>query len=219
MNKNITIRPWKINFKAFCFFILVFFSLVTQSQNSKEEQFLADGIAKIEINGNQIFTIKIETGEVNFITVASLVDGEYENNYQIVSQIKDAKLIISLSKNPFRSVNDDKRNAHKVVAASLEIRVPKNLDFTINSDIASVEATGSYNELFIQLSQGYCSIKGSVNKAIINTLDGDISVRSDSGKVEAGSSHGLVTIQKLNPSNIIWKLQSINGNITVVKTD
>ncbi len=129
MNRNRTIRPWKINFKAFCFYVIVVFSLVTQSQNSTEEQFLADGIVKIEINGNQIFTIKIDTGDVNFITVASLVDGEYENNFQIVSQIKDAKLIISLSKNPFRSVNDDKRNAHKVVAASLEIRVPRKFRF------------------------------------------------------------------------------------------
>ncbi|WP_178990905.1 hypothetical protein [Winogradskyella schleiferi] len=48
-------------------------------------------------------------------------------------------------------------------------------------------------------------------------MDSDINIETKSATIEANSNHGKVTIDTFYNKNSIWKLTSINGNITVVK--
>jgi len=55
--------------------------------------------------------------------------------------------------------------------------------------------------------------------AIINTIDGDISVITESAIIDASSSRGNVILDEFPESNSAWNLESINGNIKVVKQE
>ena len=119
----------------------------------------------------------------------------------------------------FLEIPDDKRNAHKVIAATLHMEIPKYLSLHILSDIGSLYLKGAFKSLLIELLQGRCNVEGISKTATINTLDGDINVVTKSASVEANSNHGKVTIDDFSDAISIWKLKSINGNITVVKPD
>jgi len=220
LKKNKVIKPWIFKFKAFfvCF-IFLFIALSIKAQNILEKTIQADGIDTVLINGNQIFTILVLTTSTEFITIKSTLDGEYQNQFQIISKQENNELKLSLEQVQFTTIVDDKRNAHKVIAATLTLEIPEHLNINVISDIGSVDLTGNFNALSIELLQGYCEVRGSANLAVINTIDGDISVTTNNAIINANSSHGNVILDEITESNSIWNLESINGNIKVVKQE
>jgi len=200
-------------------FIFLFIALSIKAQNILEKTIQADGIDTVLINGNQIFTILVLTTSTEFITIKSTLDGEYQNQFQIISKQENNELKLSLEQVQFTTIVDDKRNAHKVIAATLTLEIPEHLNINVISDIGSVDLTGNFNALSIELLQGYCEVRGSANLAVINTIDGDISVTTNNAIINANSSHGNVILDEITESNSIWNLESINGNIKVVKQE
>ncbi len=199
---------------------LVFFilsSLIIKAQNILETHIQADGITSISIDGNDIFKISVLTSKTNQIKMTSTLDGEYQNDFQMVSIKENHTLNLSLEHLSFMEIPDDKRNAHKVIAATLYLEIPEQLIVTVLSDIASVDLNGKFKSLFIELQQGKCSINGDVETATINTFDGDISVITRSATVNAQSNHGKVDLDKFYDLDAAWELKSINGDITVEK--
>lgn len=215
--KNISIKPWNNYFKAF----LVFFSFAQglEAQNILSKQLNAGTIKEIVVNGNQIFNIRIETDKTDKIYITSKLDGEYQNHYQIKVLEDNNKLRLSLDLLPFNKIPDDKRNAHKVIAATLVIKVPEYITLNIFSDIGSVEASGNFNTLYVELLQGQCKVNGITKKAILNTIDGDIDVITKNAKVKASSNKGKVVVDKFTLEQAVWQLKSIHGNITVVNQE
>ncbi|EPR69995.1 hypothetical protein ADIWIN_3858 [Winogradskyella psychrotolerans RS-3] len=200
-------------------FVFVLNTLTAKAQNILEKTIQADGIESISINGNQIFSIFVSTSKTDKIKVTSTLDGEYQNEFQVVSSENNHTLILSLEHLSFLEIPDDKRNAHKVIAATLHMEIPEQLALHILSDIGSVDLKGAFKSLYIELLQGRCTIEGESTTATINTFDGDISVVTKNASVEANSNHGKITIDDFSNVISIWKLKSINGNITVVKPD
>jgi DUF4097 and DUF4098 domain-containing protein YvlB len=119
----------------------------------------------------------------------------------------------------FTEIPDDKRNAHKVIAATLHLEIPEQLTLNILSDVGSVALNGNFRSLFIELIQGQCRVTGKAKTATINTLDGDINVVTKSATVEASSNNGKVSLDAFSNSNTLWILKSINGDITVAKQE
>ena len=213
------IQPRGIFRGAFlCFYFLggMFYSF---SQNKGETVFSAIGISKVVVNGNQIFNIDIETSEAEDIKVFSLTDGEYQDDFKVFSELKDGLLNIGLIRSPFYNKPDDKRNAHKVIAATLKIILPKNHDLSVTSDVGSVDIKGDFNTLFIQLAEGYFKFEGIARSAVVNTIEGAISIATQNADVEAISSYGKIDIEKMIVRDNRWQLQSIHGNINVVKKE
>lgn len=218
LNTNKITKPWSYNFKAF----IVIFSLglwVGNSQNILNKEIKADGIDTISIDGNQIFNISVETTKADYISIASKLDGEYQNAYQIAVKYEDNELILGLEFMSFEDVPDDKRNAHKVIAATLVLKVPENLNLNISSDVGSVDLKGDFNMLLIKLLQGHCLVNGMSKITFINTIDGKISVVTNSANVNAISKNGTVVIEDFEDLVSQWNLESINGDITVVKKE
>ena len=199
------------------FVFFIWSSLIIEAQNVLEKQIQVDGIKSISINGNDIFNISVSTSKTNQIKMTSTLDGEYQNDFQMVSIEENGILKLSLEHLSFMEIPDDKRNAHKIIAATLYLEIPEQLTITILSDIASVDLNGKFKSLFIELQQGQCSVDGSVKTATINTFDGDISVVTKSATVNAQSNHGKVVLDKFYDLDAAWKLKSINGDITVEK--
>lgn len=201
------------------FVIFVFYSVIGFSQNKFQKQLSAKHIESISINGNQIFSISVSTEKTDDITITSILDGEYQNDFQIVIKEKDNTLNLNLEHTSLSEIPDDKRNAHKVIAATLQLEIPENLSLTIFSDIGSVDLKGDFQSLFVELQQGHCKVEGEVKMATVNTFDGQINVLTKNANVKATSNHGKVKIDEFSYSNSTWKLKSINGNITVEKPD
>ncbi len=220
MNRNTIIKPWDLNFKAFfmsCVFL--FITINSEAQNVLEKTITADKITTISINGNQIFNISVSTSKTDEIIIRSTLDGEYQNDFQIVIKEESQTLKLNLEHLSLLEIPDDKRNAHKVIAATLHMEIPEELSLHIVSDIGSVDVKGNFKLLFIELLQGQCQVEGDVKTANINTLDGDINAATKNAFVNANSRHGTVVLGAFSSSKSIWKLKSTNGNITVVKLD
>lgn len=216
MIKNKIIKPWTINFMAF--FVLFSLSITTlESQNIIEKTIQSDDIASISINGNDIFNISVTTSATDEIKITSTLDGEYQNDFQIVLKEEKSTLNLSLELLSLEEIPDDKRNAHKVIAATLQLKIPEQLKLHIISDIASVDLNGDFNSLYIELWRGKCNVIGNANSSTINTIDGDINVMTKNATIEANSNHGEINIDDFAYSEEFWKLKSINGAITVVK--
>ncbi|MBF8149779.1 hypothetical protein ITJ86_07695 [Winogradskyella sp. F6397] len=220
MNKNNTIKPWDFNFKAFFMLIgFLFVALSLQAQNVLEKELTAERIDSIVIDGNQIFKITVVTSKTNQIKIVSTLDGEYQNEFQVEMRENNHTLYLHLEHLSFSEIPDDKRNAHKVIAATLQLEIPEERSLDIVSDIGSVDLNGTFNSLYIQLSRGRCYVEADTKTATINTLDGDIIVVTDNAAVTANSNHGKITVDEFYNAISTWKLKSINGNITVEKPD
>ncbi|MAX69816.1 MAG: hypothetical protein CMC76_01770 [Flavobacteriaceae bacterium] len=194
-------------------------SFFANSQSVLVKEIDSDNLKTIVVDGNQIFNISVYTSSVDRIKMKSQVDGEYQSQFQIISKLQNDSLFVDLEQFSFTDIADDKRNAHKMVAVTLELEIPEYLNLNVFSDVGSVNLNGNFNFIFIELSQGYCIVKGSTNEAVINTIDGNISVKTNNSLIEASSNHGEVSIDKFNNGTSIWKLQSINGNIAVAKLE
>ncbi len=199
--------------------ILIFLSVQLTAQNSLVKEITAQNIDAISIDANQIFNISVTTSQTSNIKITSTLDGEYQNEFQVVVSEKKQTLQLSLEPLPFHSIPDDKRNAHKVIAATLQLEIPENRTVDIVSDIGSVEVYGQFKSLYIQLYQGQCYVEANLETATINTFDGDIKVMTKKASVKAQSNHGEITLDEYANANSIWNLKSIKGNITVAKPD
>ena len=126
MLNRIIIKPWINKFKAFLLCWSLSFAVI-HAQNSLTKTIAADSVSTIEINGNQIFTINVTTTKNNQILVSSTLDGEYQNKYQVAVKHKGTQLLLALDYVSFDDIPDDKRNAHKVIAATLKVEIPEDL--------------------------------------------------------------------------------------------
>jgi len=223
MTKRIIIKPWILKFKAFLLYWSLSLTLI-QAQNSLTKTIAADSINTIAINGNQIFNISVTTTKNNRILVSSTLDGEYQNKYQIALKHDGNQLLLGLDYVSFDDIPDDKRNAHKVIAATLKIEIPEDLMLNIKSDVGSVNLTGQFESIFIELLQGYCNVNANSTSATINTIDGNIKVVTNNAIINADSKYGNSKHENskadpLESSENVWNLHSINGDITVVKQE
>lgn len=204
-------------FFALYSFLLTSFSV--EAQNVLKKTLKADDIETIVINGNQIFRISVSTKKTDVITITSTLDGEYQNEFQITTEENDKKLTLSLEHLSLNTIADDKRNAHKVIAATLYLQIPEELNLTIKSDVGSVDLKGDFKVLSVELSSGHFEFTGKARAATVNTIDGDIKVLTSNATVSAYSNHGEVKLDEFAESNSNWKLRSINGNISVVQQE
>ncbi|WP_299102445.1 hypothetical protein [uncultured Winogradskyella sp.] len=201
------------------FFLLFIFNLTAiESQNVIENTIQADGITSVSINGNDIFNISVSTSETDQIKITSTLDGEYQNDFQIVVKEGKSTLNLSLEHVSLEEIPDDKRNAHKVIAATLHLEIPESLKVNILSDIGSVSLLGTFNTLNVELLRGQFNIKGKVKTATVNTLDGNIHVITNSATIEANSNHGEIELDEFFNTSSVWILRSIHGDIRVVNS-
>ena len=205
--------------RSFALIFCLAFYYCGNSQNTLTKTIDATAIETISIQGNQIFNISVVTSKTETIEVTSILDGEYQSNYQIITEEKQRKLTLRLAFMSFEDIPDDKRNAHKVIAATLRLKIPENLSLNIYSDVGSADVIGNYKTLSIELLQGHCKVNGTSKNATINTIEGKIDVLTKDAKIIASSNNGEVVVDDFSRPQSQWNLKSINGDITVAKKE
>lgn len=207
-----------MNLRLSILFILVTMSLYAQKRLT--QTYDATAIKELYINSNEIFKIKITTGEVREITVATIIDGETFASTLLNTSTNDGVLKITTGKTPDYIPFNDKLAAHKVLAIELEITIPRGLDVSIYSTLASVDTYGKLGQVRIDLGRGH--FKGEEfrfrESAKINTISGSIYVSSNLVNVTAQSRNGKINIPPTQADSPLLEIKSIHGDVTVVKS-
>ncbi len=207
-----------MNLRLSILFILVTMSLYAQKRLT--QTYDATAIKELYINSNEIFKIKITTGEVREITVATIIDGETFASTLLNTSTNDGVLKITTGKTPDYIPFNDKLAAHKVLAIELEITIPRGLDVSIYSTLASVDTYGKLGQVRIDLGRGH--FKGEEfrfrESGKINTISGSIYVSSNLVNVTAQSRNGKINIPPTQADGPLLEIKSIHGDVTVVKS-
>ena len=202
------------------FYLLWFFcfSVSLHAQRDTREIFNASGIEYIDILTNEVFKITITATNTDRIRLITHSEGEYFNQIIVQTKVDNGNLSIRTSYPQELTAGFDKLSAHKVFSLELELEIPENLEISVDSNIASLITTGSFNQLTANLKDGFCDLRDFAGNATINTYDGNIWVETGSGLVDAESRNGKVELPKYLRGRNPIKLKSIDGNILVLKT-
>ncbi|MDE0598836.1 hypothetical protein ACFO5T_02375 [Dokdonia genika] len=207
-----------MNLRLSILFILVTMSLYAQKRLT--QTYDSTAIKELYIHSNEIFKIKITTGEVREITVATIIDGETFASTMLNTSTNDGVLKITTGKTPDYIPFNDKLAAHKVLAIELEIIIPIGLDVSIYSTLASVDTYGKLGQVRIDLGRGH--FKGEEfrfrESGKINTISGSIYISSNLVNVTAQSRNGKVDIPPTQAEGPLLAIKSIHGDVTVVKS-
>ena len=218
MKRFVFYRNLKPNMKRLFYIIILLFAFQTEAQTIIQKSFSAEKLSAIHINGNFMFHISIETTASNTIEMVSRVEGENSEHVVLVTEIKNNTLYVSSKFQPLFADANDKLSAHKVMSIELTLSIPENQTVYIVSDIASIEMKGKYNSATVELTNGDCILNPFQGQAVINTIQGAISVHANFAKVDAFTKHGVLHSEALSSGNHLLSLHSINGDITITKS-
>ncbi len=196
------------------FFVLIFFFFFTASAQKRSYDIVdAKDIQKIVFSGDEVYKINVETVSDKEIRIFSKTEGEYYNQISIDTDIRDGTLYLSSRYNENLQGGYDKLSAHKVYSMEVKLEIPEGMIFSVNSNIASVLLSGSYESVLIQLKTGSCYFDNFEGNAVVNTYDGNIFGDAKSFNLEASSRNGEVNIPENSSGIHKMVLTSINGNI------
>jgi hypothetical protein len=210
---NIIKQPWSSRFKVFL--LLLLSVQATYAQSKMLRTIDAAGIERIVIKGDQIFEMEVTSQKRTTIEMTTLLDGEYENDYQIIATKKNQVLEIQLVFNSFSVIPDNKRNAHKVVAATLKLLIPHEQKLEVTSDVGFLIAKGNYQSLLVNLQNGYFNFEGVARYLRAETNRGNIYFTSKNTRTEAFSANGAVRGDNLKDGPNTAVLKSIRGDIEI----
>ena len=204
------------------FFILIFLffgSYCCVAQKVIEKEFSAEGLHKLSIADDSIFSIKIITSKRESIKMKVHVSGEHSEAIIIEENRSKGKLSLKTAVMPYFAFENDKLAAHKVMAIEVELFIPENISIEIKSKLASLETKGKIPNLAVSLQKGSCTITDFLGNAHLKTVDGNIMVKAQkevSGK--AVSKYGTVENTLSSQGKFLVEAESINGDIYMLQT-
>ncbi|QDO93408.1 hypothetical protein FNB79_05260 [Formosa sediminum] len=205
--------------KCILLIFISFSSLILNAQKRVNKIIDAQNINTLYIDGTSCYAIKITTAQVNQIQIQAKIDGEHSEDILVISKRQHDSLYLKTGFQPLFKADNDKLSAHKVMSIELELQIPAHLNLIVKSDIAQVTANGVFNSALIELNQGQCRLEKFYGTATINTIRGSIYVETNYATINATSRHGLVNIEPLTQGEYQLHLKSIEGNISVIKTE
>ncbi|SFN92047.1 DUF4097 family beta strand repeat-containing protein [Salegentibacter flavus] len=196
----------------------MFYSLSLFSQKETLEIIDAKSVEGIQIYADEVYSISIETYEGSEIIIATHSEGEYYNRIRLNTEIQDENLILSTQYPEALSGGYDKLSAHKVFSLDLELKIPERLKLYIESNLASVTATGEFEFLELRLNQGFCDLRDFSGNGNVQTIMGNILVETLNTRVKAESRNGNLEMPLARNGDNLLKLTSVNGDIRLRKT-
>lgn len=205
--------------KHLLFILFLVFGLQAQAQKISTKAFSSKGITTLIIDGNSVFKITVETAKAKTISIHSTVEGENNEHVVLLTEIESNKLYVSSTFHPLFVGNNDKLSAHKLISIELKIVIPEGLKLLISSDIAQVFLSGNYKYVDAELLNGSFNAEHFYGNLLVNTIHGDIQIQTNKAKVNVATKHGTINKDVITLGKNEISLNSINGDITVIKTE
>ncbi len=198
--------------------VVVLLSQLIYAQKRMTKTLSAENIEVINFNFNTVYSINLLTHKSPSIIIEAKVEGENNEHIVISNKRFMQSLYVSSNFQPTFEDANDKLSAHKIISIELDIKVPEQKTIYIKSDIANITGEGSYRKLTLELANGNCRITNFSGNALVNTIGGNIEIHSNFAKINTNSKHGNIITEKLSIGDNTIDLNSINGNITVTKS-
>lgn len=201
------------------FYIILVLSVLQLSAQKTINQTIDNPEVKtIFISDDNVFKINIKTTSDHTIKLRSRIEGEYTKDIIVSTEAKNDTLFISSSFQPFYKEYNDKLSAHKVLSVEIDVWVPKQFSFYAKSAMASANIEGDYKSLTLELPQGNTVISNFRGNATVNSINGNIIIETNYATVKAHSKTGIVNKEELVLGKNQIAINTINGNISVIKT-
>ncbi|MDC8002543.1 hypothetical protein POV27_00640 [Aureisphaera galaxeae] len=193
---------------------VVFLALPGKAQKVIQRSLDAEGIKKLEITSDQVFLIKLEAKDTETIEIKTLVEGENYENVVLSVEEKEGVLRVKTGYTPYFEGANDKLAAHKVISIEMTLIIPENLSVFVSSFIASVQATGFFENLYTGLNNGNCTLQDFLGNAQLNSRNGFIHVTAEAGVMgTAHSQRGKVNNSLPKTGWYEVTAQSVNGDV------
>jgi hypothetical protein len=200
----------------FCIFL---FSFNLQAQKKVHRMFLADDITLIQINTANCFEVNLNTSSGKEVAVEAEMEGEYSTDLDLVISTNGSTLLIEANFVPNFENPNDKLSAHKVVSIWLNITLPTSKNVEVYGTNSRVLAKGKYKELVVTLSDGICELYNVFGEAKVKTQSGNIIVLAKAADISTQSKYGTVEYNPIPNGIPTYKLQTVTGNIELIKTE
>jgi len=201
------------------FLLVCFFAQFSIGQKVIRKTIINPENQAIQLNTNNCYRVILETSKNKELSIEAEIEGEYQKDLVIKIEEDGSNVYIDAGFLPNFVNPNDKLSAHKVLSIALKITIPEDCYVNVFGTNSEVQATGKYKELKISLATGNCFLVNVTDSVRVKTQKGTISLVAESGKIEASSVYGLVKISKIPESNFNYKLESVEGNIYVSKTE
>jgi hypothetical protein len=195
------------------------FSIGLSAQKKMYENILADHISLIQVDATNCFVVEVQTGESNEISIVAEMEGEYSQDLDLEVSTNGSTLFVETGFTPNFENPNDKLSAHKVISISLKLRIPSYKNLEIYGTNARVDLGGEYNKLHVSLSDGTCVLNNIEAVAEIKSQSGNIKVFSAGAAIRATSKYGEVSANLIPKGNSTFILETITGNIDLIKTE
>lgn len=205
----------------FLLFLTLFFAVFGSMCSQKQILYTQPktGLEGIFVNSDELFQIHVTSTDTNFIELSAEIEGETFETILLDTHTKNGLWVISTKRAPGFQNIDDKLAAHKVLSIVLDIKMPNNMEFWVDSSLASVELTGLFKYINLNLSGGDCKLNAFKGSGNINTLRGSIEVQTKDNQVEAFTRHGDLNIENDVYGKQQLNLKSIDGDIRVTQSE
>lgn len=197
---------------------VVLLSQLSYAQKRMVKTLSAENIDVINFNFDKVYKIKVSTHKSPSIILEAEIEGENKQHIVLTNKRFMKSLYVTSNFQPTFKDANDKLSAHKIISIELNIKIPELKTIYIKSDIANVTGEGSYKKLTLELTNGNCQVTNYSGNALINTIEGNIEFHSNYAKIIANSAQGNVTTEDLTLGDDTISLNSINGDITVTKS-
>lgn len=201
-------------------FLVIIFLVSWQMYSQKFIQKQIDGseISSVIISGNTLFKIHISSHKSTKIDAVLKIEGENSEQVLLKAYTTKDTLFIGSSYQPMFIPPDDKSSAHKQISIELTLIIPEYLNLNVTSDIASVFIKGNFKNVVAELLNGNFIAEEFLSNLLVNTLRGDILVETNNAFLDLHTKKGTIHQEKLDEGKNKISLNSINGNISVTKT-
>ncbi|MEZ4778227.1 MAG: hypothetical protein R2786_02460 [Flavobacteriaceae bacterium] len=221
VNNRIKSKYSKPNTKLLGFFLFFCLYFISNgfSQKVIEKFWKETAFNTIEIISDEVFKIEIIAGNFSEIKLQSKIAGENFESMNMGASEKGEVLTLKPSYRPYFTPQNDKLAAHKVISIEIQLFIPEGITVFITSKLASLEATGKFKELDVNLREGHCTLKEFSGNAMLNTRFGNILVYAKPEVSGVGVSKKGTVLNKLSTNAMYTlKAESVIGNISLLKS-
>lgn len=201
--------------KGLILILITLFTISGFSQKDTSRSFDAAGIEKIYIYTDEVFKINLKTSDKPQIILTSHSEGEYFNDISLEAEVLQDRMLITSKFREILQSGFDKLSAHKVFSLEISLEIPEGMEVFIKSNIASVNGSGKFKKLEVELNSGACDLEMFYGDLMINTYNASINVQTFDAEIIAHSRNGEIFLPPATPGKNQIKLTSINGNIRV----
>ena len=199
--------------------ILYFGNAEVIAQKTLEKQIYATKTTQLVIASNMINLLSIASEETDHISIIAKIRGEHSENVLVTTSEENSILTIGTGYTPYFEAENDKLAAHKVISVEMEIVIPHFLTVEVQTKIASIDVTGTYDVFRANLEYGNCELNHFLGHAFVNTVHGDILVYANehvSGR--AFSKKGVVINHLPGRGEYTIIAESRDGDISLFQT-